>query len=296
MKKEILNKYSKKIYSQFGEDGIILEILNRLGSQNLDNWCVEFGARDGMSDSNTFNLIKNHNYNAVLIEGDKNYFKKLCKNLPQKEVIKINKFVNFSGDDNLDRILETTSIPKNFDVLSIDIDGCDFYIFQSLANYRPKLVCLEFNHLIPNSVEFVQKKSFKIKQGSSGKSLVKLAHEKRYELVASSLTNLFFIEQTYIDKIIKEKITLDDLIDDNDIKNFIFCGYDGTLHTTKPLRLGWHKLEIKNEKIQILPKFLRYFPDDYNLFQKIFFLLIREIIQPGRFIKKIFKKKKLIST
>ena len=291
MKKEILNKYSKKIYSQFGEDGIILEILNRLGSQNLDNWCVEFGARDGMSDSNTFNLIKNHNYNAVLIEGDKNYFKKLCKNLPQKEVIKINKFVNFSGDDNLDRILETTSIPKNFDVLSIDIDGCDFYIFQSLANYRPKLVCLEFNHLIPNSVEFVQKKSFKIKQGSSGKSLVKLAHEKRYELVASSLTNLFFIEQTYIDKIIKEKITLDDLIDDNDIKNFIFCGYDGTLHTTKPLRLGWHKLEIKNEKIQILPKFLRYFPDDYNLFQKIFFLLIREIIQPGRFIKKIFKKK-----
>ena len=291
MKKEILNKYSKKIYSQFGEDGIILEILNRLGSQNLDNWCVEFGARDGMSDSNTFNLIKNHNYNAVLIEGDKNYFKKLCKNLPQKEVIKINKFVNFSGDDNLDRILETTSIPKNFDVLSIDIDGCDFYIFQSLVNYRPKVVCLEFNHLIPNSVEFVQKKSFKIKQGSSGKSLVKLAHEKRYELVASSLTNLFFIEQTYIDKIIKEKITLDDLIDDNDIKNFIFCGYDGTLHTTKPLRLGWHKLEIKNEKIQILPKFLRYFPDDYNLFQKIFFLLIREIIQPGRFIKKIFKKK-----
>ena len=291
MKKEILNKYSKKIYSQFGEDGIILEILNRLGSQNLDNWCVEFGARDGMSDSNTFNLIKNHNYNAVLIEGDKNYFKKLCKNLPQKEVIKINKFVNFSGDDNLDRILETTSIPKNFDVLSIDIDGCDFYIFQSLVNYRPKVVCLEFNHLIPNSVEFVQKKSFKIKQGSSGKSLVKLAHEKRYELVASSLTNLFFIEQTYIDKIIKEKITLDDLIDDNDIKNFIFCGYDGTLHTTKPLKLGWHKLEIKNEKIQILPKFLRYFPDDYNLFQKIFFLLIREIIQPGRFIKKIFKKK-----
>ena len=291
MKKEILNKYSKKIYSQFGEDGIILEILNRLGSQNLDNWCVEFGARDGTSDSNTFNLIKNYNYNAVLIEGDKNYFKKLCKNLPQKEVIKINKFVNFSGDDNLDRILETTSIPKNFDVLSIDIDGCDFYIFQSLVNYRPKVVCLEFNHLIPNSVEFVQKKSFKIKQGSSGKSLVKLAHEKRYELVASSLTNLFFIEQTYIDKIIKEKITLDDLIDDNDIKNFIFCGYDGTLHTTKPLRLGWHKLEIKNEKIQILPKFLRYFPDDYNLFQKIFFLLIREIIQPGRFIKKIFKKK-----
>ena len=75
MNKDSLNNYSKKIFSQFGEDGIILEILNRLTKKNLDFWCVEFGARDGISDSNTLNLIKNYKYKAVLIEGDKKYFK-----------------------------------------------------------------------------------------------------------------------------------------------------------------------------------------------------------------------------
>ena len=163
MKRESLNNFSKKIYSQFGEDGILLEILNRLKNKNLDKWCVEFGAKDGISYSNTYNLIKHYNYNAVLIEGDKKYFKKLSKNLPQKNIIKINKFVNFSGPNNLDEILGSTAIPENFDILSIDIVGCDFYIFESLIKYKPKIVCIEFNHLIPNSVEFVQKKDFKIK-------------------------------------------------------------------------------------------------------------------------------------
>ena len=291
MKRENLNNFSKKIYSQFGEDGILLEILNRLKNKNLDKWCVEFGAKDGISYSNTYNLIKHYNYNAVLIEGDKKYFKKLSKNLPQKNIIKINKFVNFSGPNNLDEILGSTVIPENFDILSIDIDGCDFYIFESLIKYKPKIVCIEFNHLIPNSVEFVQKKDFKIKQGSSAKSLIKLAGKKDYKLVGSSFSNLFFIDKEYFNLVTEKEVLLEDLIDDHEIKNFIFSSYDGTLHTTKPVKLGWHKIELKNEKIQILPKFLRHFPDDYNFFQKIIFLILREFLYPGRFIRKIFRKK-----
>ena len=291
MKRESLNNFSKKIYSQFGEDGILLEILNRLKNKNLDKWCVEFGAKDGISYSNTYNLIKHYNYNAVLIEGDKKYFKKLSKNLPQKNIIKINKFVNFSGPNNLDEILGSTVIPENFDILSIDIDGCDFYIFESLIKYKPKIVCIEFNHLIPNSIEFVQKKDFKIKQGSSAKSLIKLAGKKDYKLVGSSFSNLFFIDKDYFNLVTEKEVLLEDLIDDHEIKNFIFSSYDGTLHTTKPVKLGWHKIELKNEKIQILPKFLRYFPDDYNFFQKIIFLILREFLYPGRFIRKIFRKK-----
>ena len=291
MKRESLNNFSKKIYSQFGEDGILLEILNRLKNKNLDKWCVEFGAKDGISYSNTYNLIKHYNYNAVLIEGDKKYFKKLSKNLPQKNIIKINKFVNFSGPNNLDEILGSTVIPENFDILSIDIDGCDFYIFESLIKYKPKIVCIEFNHLIPNSIEFVQKKDFKIKQGSSAKSLIKLAGKKDYKLVGSSFSNLFFIDKEYFNLVTEKEVLLEDLIDDHEIKNFIFSSYDGTLHTTKPVKLGWHKIELKNEKIQILPKFLRHFPDDYNFFQKIIFLILREFLYPGRFIRKIFKKK-----
>jgi len=91
-----------------------------------------------------------------------------------------------------------------------------------------------------------------------------------------------------------DKIQIEDIRGDKEIKNLIFCGYDGTLHTTQPLELSWHKLKIKNKKLQILPFYLRSFPDDYNIFQKIFFLIFRELLFPGRFIKKInnfFNKK-----
>ena len=123
-------------------------------------------------------MIKNRKYKALLIEAEKKYYKKLCKNFASDEIVKINKFVNFEGNNSLEKILQLTKIPKNFDLLSIDIDGCDYFIFKNLELYRPKILCIEFNHLIPNEVEFIQKKNFKIKQGSSAKSIIKLAKKK----------------------------------------------------------------------------------------------------------------------
>ncbi|MDC3355151.1 FkbM family methyltransferase [Candidatus Pelagibacter sp.] len=283
-----LNEYSEKIYSQFGEDGLIKEILNRIEFKNLDKWCVEFGARDGISDSNAHNLIKNHDYKAVLIEGDKKYFKKLCKNFISDKIIKLNKFIDFYGDNSLDNVLKKTQIPKNFDFLSIDIDGCDYFIFKSMELYRPKIVCIEFNHLIPNEVEFIQEKNFNIKQGTSALSLINLAKKKDYLLVGSTLSNLFFVDRAYKKYVLgNSEIHLDNIRSDKKIKNIIFPGYDGSLHTTLPVEISWHKLKISSKKFQILPFFLRKFPDDYNSIQKILFLIYREFLYPGRFIKKI---------
>jgi len=285
---KILNEYNEKIYSQFGEDGIIKEILNRIEIENLDKYCVEFGARDGIADSNTYNLIKNHDYKAVLIEGDKKYFKKLCKNFVSDEIIKLNKFVDFYGENSLDKILQNTKIPTNFDFLSIDIDGCDYFIFESLKLYRPKIICIEFNHLIPNEVEFVQQKNFDIKKGTSALSLVNLAKSKNYLLVGCTLTNLFFIDKKYKNSVLGDsEIYLDKIRNDKKIKNIIFSTYDGTLHTTLPIEISWHKLTINNKQFQILPFFLRKFPDDYNGIQKLLFLIFREFLYPGRFIKKV---------
>jgi hypothetical protein len=283
-----LNEYSEKIYSQFGEDGLIKEILNRIEFKNLDKWCVEFGARDGISDSNAHNLIKNHDYKAVLIEGDKKYFKKLCKNFISDKIIKLNKFIDFYGDNSLDNVLKKTQIPKNFDFLSIDIDGCDYFIFKSMELYRPKIVCIEFNHLIPNEVEFIQEKNFNIKQGTSALSLINLAKNKDYLLVGNTLSNLFFVDRAYKKYVLgNSEIHLDNIRSDKKIKNIIFPGYDGSLHTTLPVEISWHKLKISSKKFQILPFFLRKFPDDYNSIQKILFLIYREFLYPGRFIKKI---------
>ena len=67
----MFQKYRKNIFSQNGEDGVISEILERLKLNKNNSWCCEFGAWDGIHGSNTFNLVKHSDYNAVYIEGDK---------------------------------------------------------------------------------------------------------------------------------------------------------------------------------------------------------------------------------
>ena len=277
------NIYKKNTFSQFGEDGIIEEIFKRL-SDVSDKKCCEFGAWDGKFLSNTCNLITNHNYEAILIEADKKKFDELNVNFPDKKIIKINKFVNFSGENSLDNILENNSFNKDFDFLSIDIDGCDYWILESLSKFTPKVICIEFNPSIPNKVEFIQEKNMKINQGSSAKSIIDLGLKKNYFPIASTDCNLFFVHNKF-----KKKITSLDKFDINQLlpnsnDNYIFCGYDGTVFTSKPLNLIWHKITIK--KIKILPKILNIYPGNYNFFQRILIKIFKFYCNPIKYLSK----------
>jgi len=285
--------YKKNVFSQFGEDGIIEEIFKRLNDVS-DKKCCEFGAWDGKYFSNTCNLITNHNYEAILIEAKKKKFDELNINFPDKKIIKINKFVNFSGENSLDNILENNFFNKDFDFLSIDIDGCDFWIFESLSKFTPKIICIEYNPSIPNKVEFVQKKDLKINQGSSAKSIIDLGLKKNYFPIASTDTNIFFVHNKF-----KQKITNLDKFDINQLlpnsnDNYVYCGYDGTVFTSKPLNLIWHGITV--EKIKILPKILNMYPGNYNIFQKIllrFFIFfnnpIKYLSKPKYYLRGLFK-------
>ena len=263
-----LNDYQNNVYSQFGEDGIIEEILARIGGDNTDGWCAECGAWDGMHLSNTYNLIKNKAYKAVLIEGDKKKYRKLCENLSSDNIVKVCEFIHFSGSTTLDAIFKESPIPTNFDFLSIDIDGCDYYIFESLIRFKPKIVCVEFNPTIPNPVEFVQTKDFSIKQGASARSMAELGEKKGYALVASTKCNLLFIDKTYEESVGGGDI--DKIRDDSSCRNYIFNGYDGTVLTSKPFKIVWFGITVPHAAMQKIPKFLRTYPDDYNWLQKKF--------------------------
>ena len=172
MKKDLKEKptwllgFGANVYSQTGEDGIIAKILDILPVQ--DNWCVEFGASDGIHASNTRNLIEKKNYNGIFIEGNEVVFNKLQKNYQNhKKVTCIEAVVGFDKKNNLDHILKTTTIPVDFDFLSIDIDGNDFHVWQAMQTYKPKVICVEFNPTIPTEVLFVQPPNPQITQGSS---------------------------------------------------------------------------------------------------------------------------------
>ncbi|UCH23877.1 MAG: hypothetical protein JSU83_12035, partial [Deltaproteobacteria bacterium] len=151
-----LNEFQNNVTSQNGEDGIIAKIFEIIPDKN--KWCVEFGAWDGKLYSNTYNLINQQSYSAVLIEANPSKFQALIKTYQEnKKVIPINAFVGFESKNNLDTHLEPTTIPLDFDLLSIDIDGNDFHVWKASQHYMPKVVVIEYNPTIPNKVEFVQK-------------------------------------------------------------------------------------------------------------------------------------------
>jgi len=196
-----LNEFKKNIYSQNGEDGIILEVLNRLNLINKENlWCCEFGAWDGKNSSNTFALVEKYNINAVYIESDSDKFKNLLKTAKKfPTIIPINLKVERQehSQNSLDNILSKTNISKDFDILSIDIDSYDLEVWESLKNYKPKIVIIEINSSIPPGI--LQKHGNNT-QGNSFTSTLNTAGKKGYQLVCH-VGNCFFVRNDFIDSL-----------------------------------------------------------------------------------------------
>jgi hypothetical protein len=255
-----LAKYASNTFSQFGEDGIIEKIFSLL--PDVSKWCVEFGAWDGKHFSNTHLLLSHEGWSGVLIEADPYRFKELCQTYnDNKRVTCLNKMVSFDGENILDNILSHTSIPEDFDLLSIDIDGNDFHVWESLVDFRPKVVIIEFNNTIPNRIEFVQEANYSVNQGCSLLSLYKLARNKGYELVAVTDFNAFFVDAAYFPLFEIVDNSPDAMNNNQKYITHVFQLYDGTIVWKGNLRLLWRSLEINPERHQILPKFIRYFPE-----------------------------------
>ena len=142
-----LHLYKKNIYSQNGEDGVILEIIDRIFPKKKNLNVVEFGAHDGKYCSNTYNLILNKLVKtAVYIEAEEKYFNSLIElSKKHKEIIPINAHISFkeNSEFTLDKILKKKNFDINFDILSIDIDSYDLDVFRSIQIYSPKLIIIE---------------------------------------------------------------------------------------------------------------------------------------------------------
>jgi hypothetical protein len=258
------------VHSQNGEDGIISALLERLPTR--DKWVVEFGAWDGVHLSNSRHFIADQGFSGVLIEGDPEKFTELSALYAERQdVITLNQFVGMSAEDNLDDILRKTPIPHDFDYLSIDIDGNDYYVWQAFTQYRPKVVCIEYNPTIPSDVDFVQEPDLAVKHGASVKSLVALGAAKGYQLAAVTLANAIFVAEEYYDLLEISDNSVHTLRTDTSWVTHVFSGYDGTLFVRGSGLLPWHDVPIRLAARQELPSTLRRFPADYDLRQKLIF-------------------------
>jgi hypothetical protein len=270
-----LLRCASDVTSQCGEDGILSHALDLLPERN--GWCIEFGAWDGRKASNTCNLIASRGYRGVLIELDPARFRELQATHGSGKHILLNAAVGFGRSDSLDALLRPHSqVPRDVDVLSIDIDGNDYHVWAAIQEFHAKLVIIEFNPTIANSVHFVQEKRTEITQGSSARALIELGRTKKYELIAATTWNLIFVDSRNYELFSIPDNSLEVMRDDSDVPQ-IFVGYDGTTFLSQSgnlgsISVGWHPpLRLFEFEVQALPGFLRKYPDNYTLTQRALF-------------------------
>ena len=162
------------------------------------------------------------------------------------------------GNNSLDDVLGETEIPKNFDFASIDVDGVDYYIWESLVEYRPRVVAIEFNHRVPNDIIFVQDRDMSINQGCSASALIELGKTKGYELISIVGCNCFFVVKDEYWKFGIQDNSISAMR--RDVIGRIFCGYDGAVYQTLQ-HLGWNhkKVEVAPDAFQPLSEKQRVF-------------------------------------
>lgn len=273
---------------QFGEVAIIEKILSLLAIPQENLWCVDFGAGNGVSASNSNFFITDREFSGVLIEPDRRRFKALSDLYKERsDVICENSFVEFEGVNSLDKILERTNIPSEFAFLSIDIDGNDYHIWESFKNYKPLVVCIEINETVPPGVPFVQAKDFSVSQGAGIESMTSLAKQKGYELVCVSENNAFYVRDSYFPRF--------EIVDNSTMRmcegqksyTQIFFGYDGRVFLHGEGRLRWHSSDLNVERLQVVPKFLRKFPPNYSPLERFLFRIWRLMYSPRVFIRDV---------
>jgi hypothetical protein len=197
-----LRAHERSVHSQAGEDGVLLRIFECIGTSN--RYFVEFGAKDGCVGSNTAHLRIDHGWTGLLMEGDAERAREPVRS-------------EFVTAENVNALFAKHRVPVEFDLLSIDVDGNDYWIWKAIDGYRPRLVVIEYNiffgpsvrKTIPYSAEFCWDKT--PYHGASLAALQKLGREKDYTLVHadSYAPNAFFLRnselpETFVERAIEE--------------------------------------------------------------------------------------------
>lgn len=186
--------YERKVYSQNGEDGIIEYIFNSIGTTN--KIAVEIGVSAGLNGSeNNSMYLSSQGWKAYWFDClDNNSIPDNCTFT--KEILTA---------DNVVDIFKKLDIPKNIDLLSIDIDGNDYHIREALHDYKPTVCVMEYNGCINGNDEYIMPRNDNYfwpgisdrSFGASLKSLTIQAERLGYDLVycESMGVNAFFIRK-----------------------------------------------------------------------------------------------------
>lgn len=195
-----LEQYGYKVYSQNDEDGIIQEIFDRIGT--TDKRFIEFGVENGLECNSHYLLFKG--WTGLWIEGSRAFYKQIQEKFSvviSSGALKTD--CAFITKDNINRLFVKNGFQGEIDLLSIDVDGNDYYVWEAVNAVRPRVVCIEYNGKFPPDCQWIMPYfsahlwQGNDNQGASLKSLELLGRTKGYQLVGTNITgaNAFFVRE-----------------------------------------------------------------------------------------------------
>ncbi len=193
-----------KVFSQFGEDGIIQYLVNNCNIQDHEKTFVEIGVED-YQESNTRFLLMNNNWSGVLIDQSK----EATDTIKNSELVwryDLKVICSKVTKENINSTL-SKNVPAAVGLLSIDIDGNDYWVWQAITCIEPVIVVIEYNSAlgekkaltVPYSADFDRATAHYswLYWGASIAAFNSLAASKGYCLLGanSSGNNLFFVKK-----------------------------------------------------------------------------------------------------
>lgn len=190
-----LTGYEYQLFSQNGEDGVLAEILRRTGV--AERWFVEFGVESGR-EGNCVALADVAGWRGLFMEADSSHNHLLHQKYRwNTDVTTLHATVT---PERVDELFAAGGVPTEPDVVSIDIDGGDYWVWRALHGYRPRVVVIEYNSALPPHERLVQPSdaggwSGTQFFGASLGALTALGDELGYRLVHCELAgaNAFFV-------------------------------------------------------------------------------------------------------
>jgi hypothetical protein len=198
-----LNAHEFRVFSQNGEDGVIQFLLSRVAVET--KLFVEFGVGD-YSEANTRFLSLHDHWAGLVIEGNSRDITRLKRD-PTFWRFDITAISAFITRENINDLLANNGMTGAIGLLSIDIDGNDYWIFEAISVVRPAIVIIEYNHrfgpdravTIPYDRRFSRDRGHysHLYYGASLRALCLLADRKGYAFVGceSFGVNAFFVRR-----------------------------------------------------------------------------------------------------
>lgn len=200
---EDLTEAEFKVFSQFGEDGIIQYLISRVPVER--ELFVEFGVED-YRESNTRFLLTVGKWGGLVIDGSERNVESIRRS-SMFQTWRLKATAAFVTRENINDLIRAANIEGDIGILSVDIDGNDYWVWEAIEVVRPRIVITEINpHFgAEHAVTIPYRPDFNyalahhslLYHGASLRALCMLAGRKGYDLVCctSEGANAFFVRK-----------------------------------------------------------------------------------------------------